>query len=412
MAHKTSLKRFVRQRILTFPLMVISVLRKSVKSMQVCLNELFQEGWLGNVVSKSAYSRMRKQLKHTAFVALNSLFVKEYYAQEDYKRWRGYRLLGVDGSRLILPKSSDILSHFGSQRIPQTQHCEEDVLPCGILSVCYDVLNEINLHAVLGEAKCYEVTLAKSHEKAFGCKDIVLFDRHYAGFEFIAWLSQQPCDFIIRCSNSTFLEGQKLFKGGPWRIETTLSAPGGKIKQFKKQGLPRHVTVNFIRVILPTGETEVLVTSLKDKLLTADDFLMLYGYRWKIETYYERLKERLNLENFTVKHTEGVLQDIYATLLIANLETLLTEDIDNSYAQQSNGQQKKVNKAISFNVIKHQVFNLFYDPYLDMDTLIEKMEILFKQSPTHVRPGRQVERGKSGPYRKLRFLKTRRKICF
>ena len=75
MEHKISHNRFIRQRILTFPLIVISVLRKSVKSMQVCLNELFQEGWLGNVVSKSAYSRMRKHLKHTAFVALNSLFV-------------------------------------------------------------------------------------------------------------------------------------------------------------------------------------------------------------------------------------------------------------------------------------------------------------------------------------------------
>jgi predicted AAA+ superfamily ATPase len=34
-----------------------------------------------------------------------------------------------------------------------------------------------------------------------------------------------------------------------------------------------------------------------------------------------RLKERLNIEKFTVKHTESVLQDIYVTLLIANLDS-------------------------------------------------------------------------------------------
>lgn len=78
------------------------------------------------------------------------------------------------------------------------------------------------------------------------------------------------------------------------------------------------------------------------------------------------------------------MQDIYATLLMANLETLSTGSIDNEYAQQMMGQQKKVNKAISFNVIKHQVFNLFYNPSLDIDSLIEKMEMLFKQSPSSI----------------------------
>ena len=48
------------------------------------------------------------------------------------------------------------------------------------------------------------------------------------------------------------------------------------------------------------GEIEVLATSVLNKnILKTENFKELYFQRWKIETYYEIIKNRLSLENFT-----------------------------------------------------------------------------------------------------------------
>lgn len=412
--HKRHPKAFTRERKLTFPLLLSFQLQKGVKSLQLRLNELCLKLSSMSSVTKSAYSQARQKYSHTAFIDMNQQMLRQYYAENAYSCWHGKRLLGIDGSYLILPNHSEIIKTYGSQHIPETDHHKAGILPAGKLSLCYDVLNNLALNGILAKHKDYEVNLAKEHEEVFTEQDIVLFDRHYASYEFIAWLSQQPCDFIIRCPKSTFKAGIRMFQGGPWSRIVDLEAPGGTIKKLKKTGLPTNLTVRFVRVKLPTGESEVLVTSLQQKELTRHDFLEAYGLRWGIETYFGLLKERLNLENFTGKNVESVKQDLYSTLLVSNLETILTEDIDVSLAQkgEKNIYEQQVNKSVSFNLIKNRVFELLYHKKINLDKVLQEMTVLFLQSPVLKRRNRHVDRNLSGAYRRLRYNKTVRKICF
>ena len=412
--HKQSINDFSRQRKLSFSKLLLFQLQKSVKSLQLRLNELCLRFPTMSSITKSAYSQARQKLRHTAFVELDSLLTTSYYSLGGIRTWHNYRLLGIDGSRIILPNSKEILDRFGGQKIPETQHHETDILPQGYLSACYDVLNELSLNTVLEKNSSYELDLAKAHQCVFQANDLVLYDRHYASYEFIAWLSQQNSNFIIRCPRSTFREGMRVFEGGPWSRVITLKAPGGIIKSLKRQGFPREVVVRFVRVILPTGEVEVLVTSLMSTEIKQNDFHEAYGLRWGIETYFSRIKERLNLENFTGKSVESVLQDLYSTVLVANLEAIITEDVNEEFSQEINNRKypKKVNKAVSYNLIKNQMFELLYARTLNTEETLAHMLALFKQSPVQVRKGRQVDRNKSGPYRRLRHLKTAKKVCY
>jgi hypothetical protein len=412
--HKQSVSDFTRQRKLSFSKLLLFQLQKSVKSLQLRLNELCLRFPAMTSITKSAYSQARQKLRYTAFVELDNLLTTGYYSLGGIRTWHNYRLLAIDGSRIILPDSKAILDRFGGQKIPETRHHETDILPQGYLSTCYDVLNELSLNTVLEKNKSYELELAKNHQAIFQAKDLVLYDRHYASYEFIAWLSQQNGNFIIRCPRSTFREGMRVFEGGPWSRIVTLEAPGGIIKSLKQQGLPRQVTVRFVRVTLPTGEIEVLVTSLMEAEVKQKDFQEVYGLRWGIETYFSRIKERLNIENFTGKSVESVLQDLYSTVLVANLETIITEDINEEFSQEKDNikYSKKVNKAVSYNLIKNQMFELLYDRSLNTEETLTHMFALFKQSPVQTRKGRQVDRNKSGPYRRLRYLKTAKKICY
>ncbi len=58
--------------------------------------------------------------------------------------------------------------------------------------------------------------------------------------------------------------------------------------------MPSELVVRFVSVRLPTGELEVLVTSLLDETVyPTEEFLEVYHWRWGHQTYYHLLKGRL-----------------------------------------------------------------------------------------------------------------------
>ena len=56
-------------------------------------------------ITKSAFSQSRKKLKAEAFIELNDSLIESFYEDNDYKKWKGFRLLAIDGTCLTLPQS-------------------------------------------------------------------------------------------------------------------------------------------------------------------------------------------------------------------------------------------------------------------------------------------------------------------
>jgi len=82
--------------------------------------------------------------------------------------------------------------------------------------------------------------------------------------------------------------------------------------------------LRFIQVILDNGEVEVLVTNVLDNnILQTSDFKELYSLRWGIETYFDLIKNRLGLENFTGQSALAVKQDFFATIFLTNYESAM-----------------------------------------------------------------------------------------
>src|SRR5213594_474386 len=72
--HRMRPQDFTRQRQLTFTVLMLGILQKTVKSIQRHLHELLQElseGELFEPVSSGAWTHARAKLKHSAFVELN-----------------------------------------------------------------------------------------------------------------------------------------------------------------------------------------------------------------------------------------------------------------------------------------------------------------------------------------------------
>ena len=423
--HRADIKAFTRNRCLPFIFVLFLVLLKSVKSLQLVLNEFFVNlsrvgGMAFTTVTASAFTQARQKLSHTAFIELNrQAIVETYYTPGTYKTWLGHRLLAIDGSKIRLPNTPEIRKEFGTIAYANQNEEVKGEHSWALASVCYDVLNDIAIDAILAKAHAYEVDLAIDHLKYITPGDLLMCDRNYPEYRFVATLSvlkqKKGNEFVIRCSESSFKQARLLFANdGVDSVVVTLKPCHAKKKQIAELGLPMEITVRFVRVVLDTGDAEVLVTSLLDETkYPTSIFKGLYNLRWGVETFYGRIKGRLNLENFSGRTVEAVKQDFYATIFISSIESVLTEDaeIELQVKSVTNLYPQQVNKAVSFNAIKNHVIELFYTES-NSEVIYEKLTQLFLTNPVCFRKQRQVERKKPRARTVLNFYKRIRKACY
>lgn len=414
LTHKFKSEDFVRTRKLTFQIVFILLLKKSVKSLQNVLNELVMSNNMTYEATASALSQAKQKLKHTAFIELNNDIVSMHYKEEKIKRFKGYRVIAFDGSEIILPKSKNIENEFGSSKVKNSSGKELDNYVHARSEICYDVLNKIVVGATLGHGKSDEIKMASDMLSTFKNDDLLIFDRLYCAYIIMAKMLNKNLNFVIRCPKKRFKETDEMFeKGGAWTKIVTLTPSRERLKEAKSLGLPEEIKVRLVRVVLSTGEVEVLITSLLDETYEQNTYKELYFLRWGIETYIGTIKGRLNLENFTGKSAESVRQDFWSTIFISNLETILVQG-----AQKKSNKGKKedhaeivINRAVSFNVIKNFAFELFFGDGNSDDTTKE-METLFLTGQVARRPDRKSERKQVTPIRSRNYNKRTRKHVY
>lgn len=387
-----------------------------MKSLQNMLNEAM--GLLTeDTVTASAYCQARHKLKHTAFIELNQkAVVNTLYSDDQYQTFWGFRLLAIDGSKIVLPDNTETQETFGTiawktKTENGTEIQGEQVYAQA--SVLYDVLNNIALDATLGKATAYEVDLAIEHLQYTQLGDLLIMDRNFPSYRMLAELSHRHRQFVIRCSSSSFETARQMLKGGGADSQLVTLTPCAKQAALIKQlGLPMSLRVRFVRVPLSTGDYEVLVTSLLNETeYPTNEFLTLYHFRWGVETFYGLLKTRLELENFTGTSTEAIKQDFYATIYLSGLESLLTATAQTQLDAKKTKYPQKVNRAVSFNAIKNEALALLWS---DMETqpLLEKLTALFLTNPVSERKHRNSPRVKSSDRKLLNFHKRQKKHCF
>lgn len=397
-SHKVKVTDFTRDRKLGFVTTVNIMLKKSSKSLQNTLNDAreklitFSQKAYKSVTS-SAYTRARAKLNYTAFIELYKVVREQFYDDGEYHLYQGFRVLAVDGSKIILPNSKSVKQRF-TPTIAKNQIAEfsKEVVQARA-SVLYDLLNNIVIDAVLEDKAYGERQLATSHLEYVQKNDLIIFDRGYPSFKLFGNIIKSNADFLVRIRHNSFKQASFMFHSDCHTNDTTMIIKAPKIhKEISpvEEDLPLTLQIRFIRVILDNGEIEVLATSVLDHtVLQQTDFKELYHRRWGIESFFHILKNRLSLENFTGNSALAVQQDFYITMFLSNYESLLVYDTNIALNKKSKKykNRQKVNKSVSFNTIKQKSFELFYSK-LESNTILEEMQKLFMMTPTAMRPDR------------------------
>lgn len=387
--HKIGKNSFTRNRKLGFDKMMTMMIKKSNKSIQNNLNDTQLDLGEDVTISNSAYTQARAKLNYTAFEEFAQMASDIFYKDGEYKTYKGLRILAIDGSVVTLPYTDDVKKEFNPMRVKcQIKEFQKDVAQARI-SCMFDVINNIAIDSSItnknksedNELIAYdERALALRHLDYCGKDDLTIMDRGYPSFELFASVHNQT-NILCRLRNNIFSKASFLFNAYSEKKDVILEINPPKYLRntLKNNNLPTKLKIRFVQVVLDNGVVEVLATNvLSNEILKTSDFKELYALRWGIETYFDLIKNRLGLENFTGQSALAVKQDFFATIFLTNYESAMTYDINEELKEktQENKYIQKVNKAVSFNIIKHKAFDLFYSDK-PLDEMLKHMEKLF-----------------------------------
>lgn len=400
------INNFIRERILSFPSMVLFLINLAKNTLQVSLNNFCSHCDLLRV-TKQAFSKARKKLSPRAFVLLNCKLLEEYYSDNEFSTWKGFRVIAIDGSDVQLPQKEALKLKFGTAK-----NGSGPSLAMATISCAYDVLNNITLDGKISHFETSERDLAIQNIESINTlqqgstKDLYILDRGYPSLGLLFYFSSTNKDFVIRCSTSScFLKVKEAFKSGKKdaivRLYANEATPQQRIELNKRVPfLDKKIAYIDIRVVivnLDNGEKELLITSLLDmKLYPHKEFKGLYGLRWRTEENYKWFKVGCELENFSGHSEQAIEQEFFALIFTANMASLLIEEAQDEIEEEQKERglkyEYKINKRVAIGELKDKLVNAILERGTNMVEFCEELKREFKKNLCPIRENRNYKR--------------------
>lgn len=326
-------KAFTRKRIMPFEDLSLCILGKKGLTLSMELEQFFdRKNNFEKTISKQAFSKQRMNLNAELFKIMNKNYVKDIYSQVEVKTFHGYIIMGVDGSVMEIPNTNNIKKIYGGITDNQGNIIAARAQTSGI----YDCLNEIMIDSQISPYKTSEISLAKKNinqtlELLENKKIIFIFDRGYPSIEFIYYLNKLGVNYLFRIKTKSYISEKKIMKTNDELVDLKITK--GRLQYMTDQKLKEEImkekflkNIRITRIKLDDGSVEELISNLDTKEIPYDEMKELYYKRWNIELSYDKLKNKLYIENFSGKTQITIEQDFYAQILLYNMLEDLKKD--------------------------------------------------------------------------------------
>ena len=396
----TNSKNFIRDRKLPLKKIIGMLINLPKRSLSIELQSFFEALDQESLCcTKGAFSLQRVKLKPILFKVWNDFLVKSFYRfyGANVKRWEGFRLFAVDGSNFSVVNKPKVVEYFG------TADNQFGGVPMARAMQIHDVLNDLTIWGDIFPRKCSENAIIANNIRHLPEDSLTLFDRGYPSYSLMYLLEneEKPRHFLMRCK-ITFNNAVKSFVAGNRQdIITTIFPSLESVENLREHGYivtrKTGIRIRMVKVILPDGEIEVLLTNLyDDKKFTVKKLSDLYFMRWRIETSYGKQKNQLQMEICSGHRVVCIQQDYAAGLFVANLQSIIEKQCDQQVKEISASRryEYKINRNISWALLKNRILKLFLQRNKSFETLME-LQDLFIKNIEPVRPGRHSPRPSS-----------------
>jgi hypothetical protein len=214
-------------------------------------------------VTKGALSQARAKLDPWAFKRLNDVACNTFYELAPYYVWHDFRVLAVDGTRLVLPNHPSVVAEFGQHSFGPKADSPRSL---ALASMLYDVLNQMTIDAQIASYSGSERDLLLKHIEKTKAGDILLLDRGYPCIWLLFLLKARGVEFCVRMKDDWWLSVKGFVESDEKERIVTYKLPKKDRKKLADypQMMDQSITCRLIKIELENGEKEILCTSLTD----------------------------------------------------------------------------------------------------------------------------------------------------
>jgi hypothetical protein len=265
-------------------------------------------------LAASSICEARMKLDPQIFKELSYGVVKIWNSyNETSHRWRGFKLYGIDGSKIRLPKE---LLRYGFKKEGEHTH-----YPQGLFSSAYDLLTGLPCdYSFVSHGD--ERMCALDHLKYTEERSLHIYDRGYFSFEMLAAHREAKKEAVFRLQTKLNIDVIDAFWDSSETDKEVLIPPTERFIKKVKKGLSwslEPIRVRLIKYVIKDTVYVLLTTLLDQEKYPINSLKELYHYRWEHE---EMLKLSKVITGFTDLHSKteiGVTQEIFAHCLIVTL---------------------------------------------------------------------------------------------
>lgn len=374
--------QFTRKGKIGFVELIVFLLSGMKNSLQSELNRFLDMiNRKDETYSKQAFSKGRQRIRPEAIKELSDNMIDLLYKTGELETFFGFCLLAIDGSRYNLPSNPELRSVFGEQKTggyPQPQ---------ALGSCLFDVLNGFVVDTCFGSCTDSERDHASDMIGRLNtdviANPLYIMDRGYPSSKLISKIEKSKQHYLMRC-DETFIRSVK------WNGKDD-------VVTHKFTNHPEPISFRIVRVDLSDDIHEYLITNLTDKEFDYDILKTLYALRWGIESKYDDLKNKMQIENFTGSTPVAVCQDYYATLYLANLASAIVldnhEEIEAIHNTPENKNIYKMNLNQTIGALKTNVVELLLcKSPAKANRILNRIVKRLSKCVLAVKPGRSIER--------------------
>lgn len=400
---------FTRTRKIPLNSLVGSILTRKKKSLKLDILD-FRDSKLMEDVSAPAYLKQRSRLNPDAIRLICDKFVGDLYAEEDMKTYKGHLLLSIDGSTINVPTRFDSLAFFGDS----SNHGRSQA--SAGLSCLYDSLNWVIIDTEIDRYGFDERAKVKGHvehakELIGQWPFILLLDRGYTSLELLLQLSKSKVPFVMRVKNDSYTHEFTKAKDPETNGMVALEFRKGRLANLQKRNPSLYENIDdyketylrFVEVDIGNECPERLITNLESDFASTDELKEIYHERWGIETVFRFLKSKLQLENITSSKPVLIMQDIYASVFVANLTFDLVECAKEEADLKGYKHEMGINKSFAMGALMRKVTDMVIASESERKEILDQLVADIRRQIEPIRKNRSSPRVKTKIARTHKF---------
>lgn len=395
----------IRKRKMPLDDLLLSMINRKGLTLKMELRNYMKISHPGINISKPGYLKQRMKLNPEAFKYLYQSHNANFYHDDEITpyTYKGFLVLAADGSDINVPTTSETLEKYGNASKRGGKPRAQIGLGC-----LYDVLNRFILDSAINKVKFDEMSVALSQldrvRDTIGEKYpfMVIMDRGYPSIPAFLHMIDSGVFFVVRLKSSDFKAEQKTLGSNDEDVLIELTKPRRKnyigtekeAIMMSRDSFP----LRMVTVTLEDEKSEVLATNLPRDLFPQECFQEIYHMRWQIETAYQTLKDRLQMENFTGIKAILLEQDINSTIYVSNLAEDIICDVEEQQSDHLKKDYKhtmRINRNVSIGLLKNDLIYIMLEQDPEKKTsLMQNLYREIRENIVPVRPDRHYHRTK------------------